>query len=43
MCKLQVARICNPEYKAIAAAQAAVSIDPSLEQYMLEFIENINK
>jgi O-antigen ligase len=29
--------------KAIAAAQAAVSIDPSLEQYMLEFIENINK
>lgn len=29
--------------RAIAAAQAAVSIDPSLEPYMLEFIENINK
>lgn len=29
--------------RAIAAAQAAVSVDPSLEQYMLEFIEDISK
>ncbi len=29
--------------RAIAAAQAAVSLDPSLETYMREYIENINK